>query len=143
MANVNTVNYAKELAGTMPKDFMGAEWRGKVKVLFDTYTAAALAIAQTIGVGKLRKDSLLVDALINFVALGASSTLSLGDAGSATKYMAAFATSSAGNARLINSPTATQGIGVKMTADTELILTVAGGTITGLIQTAIFYADQS
>ena len=143
MANVNTVNYAKELAGTMPKDFRGAEWRGKVKVLVDTYTAAALAIAQTIGVGKLRKDSLLVDALINFVALGASSTLSLGDAGSATKYMAAFATSSAGNARLINSPTATQGIGVKMTADTELILTVAGGTITGLIQTAIFYADQS
>jgi len=137
MANVNGVNYTKELAGILPKDFLGAEWRGRVKCLVERYTAAALAIGQTIGVGKLKANQVFLDAKVVNAALGASSTLQMGDSGDDDRYMAAFSTVSAGCNRIC----AQAGAGYKPTTDTEIFLTVAGGAITGQIDVVIFYAD--
>jgi hypothetical protein len=143
MANVYGVNYTKELAGIYPKDFLGPEWKGKVKVLTESYTCAALASGQTIGVGKLKKDSVFLDAIVSNAALGTSTTLSLGDASDAVRFMAATSTSSAGTQRILSTAAANKGIGYKYTADTEIILTVGGAAATGIIQVAIFYADAS
>lgn len=133
MANVYGVKYTLELAGIKSSDHLGVERSGKERFLLDTYEASALAIGQTIGIGKLKAGEVLLDAAITVDALGASSTLSLGDAGSATRYMAAFSTVSAGCNRIM----AAGGVGYKVTADTELILTVAGGAITGTVKALV------
>ena len=108
---------------------------GKERVWVETYEAASLASGSDITVCRLPKNSAVVDAVIYNDALGGSSTLSLGDADDADRYITAGSTSSAGALRM----NAVNGAGYENTAQTDLIVTTAGATISGTIKVVVKY----
>ena len=108
-----------------------------VRVMHDTITLAAAQIADTITVGDvLPVGAVILRVTLQNAALGAATTLSIGDAGSATRYSAAIATSSA--ASTISS--LNMGRKVTGTSDTRIILTLAGGAATGAVAVSIEYS---
>ncbi len=108
---------------------------GKKRVWTDVYEAAALASGSTIEMAKLPIGSKIVGAKIYIDALGASSTLALGDATSGTRYMGATASVTAGvlTANLVD------GIGFESTTVTDILITTGGASITGTIKVVIEY----
>ena len=118
---------------------------GNVKCMIDQYTAAALASGSVIQVGrKLPKGAKVLEVILGYAALGASSTLGFGDAESTVRYISQVSTASAGVTRL-NSQA---GIGYETdesesaTLDTELQILTAGASITGLVYVAVFYTFE-
>lgn len=100
-----------------------------VVALYDEYEASALEIGSTITVGDLRKEDIMIGGSVAFDALGASTTLSVGPSASPTKYKGATSTASAGTFDLLKTIAAT----AQETADDTLVLTTAGGVMTGTI----------
>ena len=100
MANVNGTNYAKSIgsgSGSSVDIVDPGVLGGKVRVLIDTYEAASLASGSSILVGKiLQAGARIIDILLGFDALGASSTLAVGDQASSARYLDAADSSSAG-----------------------------------------------
>ena len=130
-------NYTK-FAAPVPATYLGAEWNGKVRATYDTYTFASEAIGTTVNVGVLKPGEVFLGAILTNAALGASTTLQLGDAGNTSRYIVATSTSSAGSITAC----AQTGIGYKnsTTADIPLYITTAGGTATGQFSIVIFKA---
>jgi hypothetical protein len=116
------------------------ENRANVSVIFDRYTAAALAAGSTIKVGDVVPfGSTIVDIVLSYAALGASSTLSVGDSASATRYINAISSASAGVTRLSLAATFGYRIGTNA-GDNQIVITTAGAAITGLVTVCIEYA---
>lgn len=109
--------------------------KGKVRVFVDTYEASSLASGSDITIARLPQNSAVIDAAVYHDALGGSSTLILGDASDDNRYITAGSTSSAGVLRM----NAVDGCGYENTAETDLILTTGGATISGTIKTVIKY----
>lgn len=132
MASVKGVNITKldDATGKLAKTELG-----RVRVWTDTFTATGEAIGSDITIARLPKNSSVVGAKVYHAALGASSTLILGDSDDDNRYITAGSTSSAGVLTL----NAVGGIGYENTADTDLVLTTAGGTVTGTIKVVIEY----
>jgi len=126
-------NYTK-YAAPSPATFMGAEWDGKVRADYDTYTFASEAIGTLVNVGVLKVGEVFLGAILTNAALGSGTTLQLGDAGDDDRYIVATATSSAGSITAC----AQTGIGYKATAETPLVVKTAGGTATGQFSIVIF-----
>lgn len=103
-------------------------WDARVRVHIDSYITTGEAVGDRIFVGRLEPLATYLGAEIDFEALGASTTLTLGDAGAAARYMAATATSSAGNARA----RAIGGLHYRNTTQDaiDMFLTVGGGALT-------------
>ncbi len=142
MAAVNGVNNTKaadpKAANILNPGVLG----GKKRVMVDTYTASALASGSTIAVGKsLPVGAIVTGVKLGFAALGASSTLSVGDAGSATRYLAAASSATAGT-RL--GPDLVTGLGyvVTGTSDTDILITTGGASITGAVAIEIEYVVE-
>jgi len=134
MATVFGVNFQKTL--NIPRDMIEANtWNGRVRCLFDTYEAVSLAIGSTISVGKLPKDARVVGVQLMFDALGASSILSVGDAAVPGRYVNGISSASAGVSLL----GVISGLGFKQTANTDIIITTGGATITGSISILTSY----
>lgn len=131
MASVNGVDVTAIAANTKIEKHL----RGKVRVITEEYEASALASGSDITIGTLPEGSSLVDAIILFDALGASSTLELGDAGDTDRYIAATSSASAGAVR----PSLIAGLRYENTTATDLIITTAGASITGTIKAVITY----
>jgi len=129
-------NYTK-YAAPAPATFMGAEWAGKVRAMFDSYTFASEAIGTLVNVGILKKDEVYLGCEITNGALGTSVALQLGDAADDDRYMVAQACASAGN---LVGKTAVTGMGYKATADTPLVIKTSGGTATGYFGITIYKA---
>jgi hypothetical protein len=127
-------------AGTSGSDALDAKWNGRVRIQAGTYEAAGASIADTIKIAEVPVGCyILPSSTVSFDALGASTTLAVGNPGTPALYSAATSTSSAGTLNL----TAIAGINaavVATTSGTDIILTVAGGAITGTIQSVIEYA---
>ena len=81
-------NTTKALAGD-PSSRVEAEWGGRVKVTHETYTFASAAVAFTVQVGVLKPGEVYIDGFIHGADLGSATTLTLGDAGDADRYLAA------------------------------------------------------
>ena len=133
MASVKGVNITKLDNGTGKINKI--EGGGKLEIWTDTYEASSLVAGSNITIARLPKDSAVVDAVVYHDALGASSTLKLGDAGDDDRYLAAGSTASAGALRM----ELADGALYENTAATDLILTTAGATISGTIKVIIKY----
>ena len=134
MATVYGVNKTLIRAGTGGPERADI---GQVKFERDRYEATGEAIATVINVCKdLPKDATILDVTLAHDALGASSTISVGDADDIDRYITASDTSSAGVVRLNN----IAGAAYLLSASTPLILTTAGGTVTGSIEVTVYYS---
>lgn len=112
----------------------GGDYGGAVRVIFDQVTTAGTeAVGDRLFIGKLPPGYRVIGGRLNTEALGAGTTLTLGDTGDADRLVTATATASAVIINLV--------IGFRNeTADTiDLFATVGGSTLTAgrLIQLAL------
>lgn len=115
------------------------DWGGRVRCQHDTYEASSLEAASTIKIGKLPKGARVLPlGKIVHDALGTGVTFAVGDndtTADADRYLAAASAAAAGVLDL----DAIAGAGHKLEQDSDIIITTAGATATGTIETFIFY----
>ena len=127
------------------------ELGGRVRVAFADITLASAAISDVVELVNLPNGARILDGYLTNAALGASTTLSVGNAAyknaagttvnaSATTYLAATSTSSAARTDIF----ATQALGANSVVDANqdglpITATLAGGTASGVVQIAIRY----
>ena len=140
MASVKGVNFTNITADPIVNADSG-EWSGKLRVQYDTYEASSLASGSDISVARLPKGAKVYDIIVHFDALGGSSTISVGDADSAARYIAATSTASAGQMSM-SQEGAIAGVGYEQTAETDIILTTGGASITGTIKCVVMYSVE-
>jgi len=120
--------------------------KGKVYHVYDEYTAAALAAGSTIAIGvPLPIGARVKNVTIFHADLGTTAgTLSAGDAGSAARYLSAFATGSAGKQDMKGTNGVQAGFMYQITGtnDTQILITTAGAAITGLLQVDVEYYKE-
>ena len=120
---------------------------GNVKVMLDTYEAAALAAGSVIQMGKALPTGAKVIAInLSTDNLANNTTLSVGDAESAARYYAAT-DHGAGSAKDIWCDVVDgKGYEIDMTTastpDNQILITTAAGAATGTIKIAIFYTHE-
>ena len=140
MASVKGVNFTNITADPIVNADSG-EWSGKLRVQYDTYEASSLASGSDISVARLPKGAKVYDIVVHFDALGGSTTISVGDSGAAARYIAATSTSSAGQMSM-SQEGAIDGVGYENTAETDVLLTTGGGSITGTIKVVVMYVVE-
>lgn len=124
MANVNSTQYANIFVNKYITD--ARDIRGRAVPLPFDHTVASDANGDTVNLTVIPANSKVVGLDVANEALGASTTLSIGDAGSATRYLAATAVTSAGK----NTGLLIAGQNYEPTSDTIVIATWGGATPT-------------
>lgn len=143
MATVYGVNATKVLDPNPSNITDPGELEGKVRVMTDSYEAAAVAAGSTIHVGKsLPIGARILNIRLAFDALGGSSTLAVGDSSSTARYLSAASSASAGIRDMAEESTV-DGLLNEIDADTQdIIITTAGASITGTIKIVIEYTCE-
>ena len=119
------------------------ELNGKVRVITDTYEAVAIALGSTIKMGKpLPVGARILNIKLAFDALGGSSTLAVGDAVSAARFMAAGSSASAGIRDMADETTVDGLLFEVLSTTVDIIITVAGAAITGTIKIIVEYTYE-
>ena len=139
MASVKGTNFTNITADPVVKIDSG-EWSGKMRVQYDTYEASSLASGSDISVARLPKGAKVYDIVVHFDALG-SATISVGDSGAAARYIAATSVSSAGQMSM-SQEGAIAGVGYENTAETDVLLTTGGASISGTIKCVVMYVVE-
>lgn len=131
-------NYTKH-AAPAPASYMDAEWGGRVVATHDSYTFASAAAATAVNVGVLKPGEVFLTGWVIGADLGSATTLTLGDAGNAARYLAATVFTTAGQCTQC---TAAAGIGYKnsTTADIPIFLTTGVEEATGAVEVIILKA---
>ena len=140
MASVKGSNFTKRTASPIEK-VVASENHGRLRVQYDTYEASSLASGSDISVARLPAGAVVYDIIVHFDALGGSSTISVGDSGAAARYIAATSTASAGQMAM-SQEGAIGGVGYENTAETDVLLTTGGATISGTIKTIVIYSND-
>lgn len=142
MADVQAVNYAATYGATPIGKVASNVNRGRMRVLHDTYEAAAAADGTEILLGKLTEGAVIHDFLVLTDDLGTSTTLTLAvrddDDGTETAFSPDIDTDGAAT---VTRPAAAD-IGrmpVVVDEDVTLIAQIGGGAATGTIEVTIFY----
>lgn len=136
MTAVNTDTYEAQAGGKMALS-QGVAF-APLKVVSGSYTAAAAASGTVINLCKLPKGAVIHDVILDVAALGASSTVKVGDGADDDRYIAA--TSSA-NATTLRTGVAGKGYRIGTNAgDDALIATTGGAAITGKVAFTVIYA---
>lgn len=133
----NTTQYGYFSASTA-QNKLGAEWRGRVRHVYGTYEASALAQGEVINITPLYEgEYVLPQSRLDHDALGANSAVAIGITGSPALYAASTATTSAGTIEF----DAIDGIGTATASDTTLFATVSGtGALTGTLKFSVLIA---
>ena len=147
MSSVKGVNYTNITATPIVKSDSEVAG-GKVRVSYDSYEAASLASGSDITIGRVPANATIIDVVLKCDALGASSTLKVGDADDDDRYLAAVGTWNAagqtqsmlGGSTAAN--TAMTGLGYRTTAETDIIITTGGATISGSIHCWVMYTVE-
>jgi len=137
MTQYNGVNYTLELAGKIA--ISQGVTRSDLKVISDTYEAAAIASGSTIVLADVPIGAVIHGIQVATDALGASTTISIGDSTNATKYLSATSTVAAASIDAIN----VDGLGYVVgtnPGDNLILATIGGGAATGTIKSEIVYA---
>jgi hypothetical protein len=118
------------------RTLLGAEWRGKVRGICDSYEAASLVAGSTIVAGKARKGEVFLGGWLQADDLSSAGTLEVGDSGDADRFLAATVFTTAGQNTAISriGTVGSHGQGYKFTADTDILITTATETLSGTIQ---------
>ena len=146
MSSVKGVNYTNITATPIVKtdsEVQGAE----IRVSYDQYEAASLASGSDITMCRVPANATVIDVILKCDALGGSSTLKVGDSGDDDRYLAAVGTwNAAGQVQSMlggsTAPnTAVAGMGYRTTADTDMIITTGGATISGTLYMTVLYTQ--
>ena len=109
-----------------------------VFAVVSTYQASALQIGDVVEMMKVQSGVTVVGGALIFEALGASTTLSVGDGGGVADLLAATSTSSAGTAQILSGGKFPK----KYTADDTIDIKLAGGAATGKITLIVFMTAE-
>ena len=147
MSSVKGVNYTNITATPIVKSDSEVAG-GKVRVSYDSYEAASLASGSDITIGRVPANATIIDVVLKCDALGGSSTLKVGDADDDDRYLAAVGTWNAagqvqsmlGGSTAAN--TAMTGLGYRTTAETDIIITTGGATISNSIHCWVMYTVE-
>ena len=147
MSSVKGVNYTNITATPIVKSDSEVAG-GKVRVSYDSYEAASLASGSDITIGRVPANATIIDVVLKCDALGGSSTLKVGDAADDDRYLAAVGTWNAagqtqsmlGGSTAAN--TAMGGLGYRTTAETDIIITTGGATISNSIHCWVYYTVE-
>ena len=140
MASVKGANFTNITATPVVKAD-SSEWHGNIRVQYDSYEASSLASGSDISVARLPKGAKVYDVIVHFDGLGASSTVSVGDGDDADRFIAATSTASAGQMSM-SQEGAIAGFGYEAPAETDILLTTGGASITGTIKVAVMYSVE-
>ena len=140
MASVKGTNFTNITADPIVKIDSG-EWSGKLRVQYDSYEASSLASGSDISVARLPKGAKVWEVIVHHDALGSGVTLSVGDSGSATRYIGATAAATAGKL-VMSEDGAIDGFGYEQTAETDILITTGGGTASNTIKVAVIYSVE-
>lgn len=143
MADYYGANATKSLTPTSGNILDPGVLGGKVRCMIDTYEAAAVGAGSTIQMGQsLPVGARIVGISLFFDALG-SATISVGDAASAARYIAATSVASAGAVDMAEGDKV-DGMAYEITGtnDTEILLTTASAAITGTVKLIVFYVVE-
>ena len=147
MSSVKGVNYTNITATPIVKSDSEVAG-GKVRVSYDSYEAASLASGSDITIGRVPANATIIDVVLKCDALGGSSTLKVGDAADDDRYLAAVGTwNAAGQTQSMlggstAAITAMTGLGYRTTAETDIVITTGGATITGSIHCWVMYTVE-
>lgn len=140
MAAVKGDNVTKYDAGpsgdnAIAQGFVNAQ----VEVFLDSYEASALVAGSTIDIAELPANAKVLKVEMYTDALGASSTIDIGDSDDTDRYSAApFDTSSAGKFESDTADGHQYCVGTN-SGDSRVQLLTAGASITGTIKTAVYF----
>ena len=149
MASVKSVNITN--LDSVPVVLSSSEEvGGKLRVFYDTYEASSLASGSDITVARIPANATIHDVIIKADALGSGVTLSVGDSGSASRYIGVTGTwNVAGQTQsmLAGSSTgapvaAVTGLGYRTTASTDILITTGGASATGTIYAWVYYTVE-
>ena len=119
---------------------------GRLKIISDTYEAAAVDIGDTIEMGtELPLGAKVHEIVLMADALGGSVTLAVGDAEVAARYISATAMNTANKVTRLNVIAGRQyevDETTPSTTDRQVLITVAGAAATGTITLDIVYAAE-
>ena len=147
MASVKGVNYTNITADPIV-NVDSEQLGGKLRVSYDTYVASSLAQGSDITIGRVPANATIMDVILKCDALGGSSTLKVGDSGDDDRYLAVVGTWNAagqvqsmlGGSTAAN--TAMTGLGYRTTAETDIVITTGGATISGSIHCWVMYTVE-
>ena len=140
MASVKGVNFTNITATPVVKAD-SSEWHGNLRVQYDSYEASSLASGSDISVARLPQGAKVYEVIVSHDALGTSVTLSVGDSGSATRYIGATAAATAG--KLVMSEDGNvDGFGYDNSSETDVLITTGGAAATGTIKIAVIYSVE-
>ena len=146
MATVKAVNRTLADGTDWDHTLKPGKFGGNVKVMVDTYEASALASGSIIEMGgDLPIGAIVLGGFLYYDALGASTTLKVGDAESTARYLAALSTASAGQTAF---NLASSGAEYEVdnttpsTPDTQVLVELGGAAATGTIVLVVFYTHE-
>jgi len=118
---------------------------GVVQCMMDVYEASALSANDINEIGQdLPVNSKVLFVLLGYDALGASTTLDVGDAEDDNRYLSAIDTSSAGTtiSNLVDGIQYEVDNTTASTPDTQILVTLEGASATGTIKLLVFYVNH-
>ncbi len=152
MATVYGVNRTILNSGTPDHTLAKGLSGGRVRAMIDTYEANALAANSVVLMGgKLPVGANIVDVILDHDALGGGTSIDVGDAADADRYIDGEDTSSAGTARAGNGEAAEDAtayviattdaadISDAANSDRQVQMTILGGSATGSIRLVTLY----
>ena len=145
MATVKGVNRTVADAVTSTHTLAPGLFGGNVKVMVDTYEAAAISSGTVIEMGgELPTGARVLAVMLSCDACGGSVTFSVGDAESATRYMSAEDGSSAATfwTDLVDGVEYEIDMTTASTPDNQLLITTGGASATGTIKLVVFYTHE-
>lgn len=125
MANLNSTLYSNLFVNKYLAD--ARNWRGRLIVLPVEHVVSGDVNGDTVNATVIPAGHKVIAFDVAWDALGASTTMSFGDAGSGTRFLAATAVTSAGRA---SGPSGTAGQNYIATTDTIVLLTWGGANPT-------------
>ena len=123
---------------------------GKMRVWHDTYEASSLASGSDITIARIPIHATIHNVVIKADALGGSSTLIVGDSGDTNRFIDSVGTwNVAGQSQSMLGGSSTgapipavTGLGYRTTAETDILITTGGATISGTIYSWVFYSTE-
>jgi hypothetical protein len=149
MASVKSVNITN--LDSVPVVLSSSEEvGGKLRVFYDTYEASSLASGSDITVARIPANATIHDVIVKADALGSGVTLSVGDSGSASRYIGVTGTwNVAGQTQSMLSGASTgapvaavTGLGYRTTASTDILITTGGASASGTIYAWVYYTVE-
>lgn len=139
MATVNSTTYEAQEAGKVALSQGVAN--ASLHVITTTYEASGAAADTVINLFKLAKGAVVQNIVLAFDALGAGTSIDIGDEGDVDKYVDGATTTSAGSVVGVLPDGLGYAIGTDAEHDDTVVTAkILGGSATGTIKVALYYS---